>query len=331
MSINAIAHISRLRGGSQAQVMLADDGNKYVVKFLGNPQHDRVLANEYLACRLAQLIGLSVPEPLIIYVDERTIREQQITFTLAGRAVAPRPGPQFGSHLVTAELIFDFLPDTILGQIRTVAEFAGILAFDKWTGNADGRQVVFHKNAHQRKYTATWIDFGYCFNAGEWSFPDSPFRGTYARNEVYDHIASWDDFAPWLERIEEFSAAKLHEVADEVPCEWYGERSELESLLEQLLERCWIVRQLIEDFKASNRHPFPRWDKDAMAGPVQELAKSFATLRLNGESRARIIVLHMFTCESYENQHHLKTGRGSAARGPNYGSQRGHVHQRLAR
>jgi len=28
--------------------MLADDGNKYVVKFQGNPQNTRVLANEYL-------------------------------------------------------------------------------------------------------------------------------------------------------------------------------------------------------------------------------------------------------------------------------------------
>ncbi len=259
MSINAIAHISRLRGGSQAQVMLADDGNKYVVKFLGNPQHDRVLANEYLACRLAQLIGLSVPTPAIIHVDEQTIREQQITFTLAGCPVAPRPGLQFGSRLITAELIFDFLPRTMLGQIKNVAEFAGTLAFDKWTSNADGRQVVFHKNAHQRKYTAIWIDFGYCFNAGEWSFPDSPLRGAYARNEVYEHIASWDDFAPWLERIEEFSAAKLQDVADEVPCEWCGERSELENLLKQLIDRRGIVRRLIDDFRTSSRNPFPNW------------------------------------------------------------------------
>jgi hypothetical protein len=123
VSIRAVAHISRLRGGSQEQIMLADDLNKHVVKFLGNPQHDRVLANEYLACRLAQLIGLSVPEPVVIHVDERTIREQQITFALAGRAVAPRPGAQFASRLVTAELIFDFLPRTMLGQIRNVAEF----------------------------------------------------------------------------------------------------------------------------------------------------------------------------------------------------------------
>src|SRR5437867_10127460 len=63
------------------------------------------------------------------------------------------------------------------GNIKNMKEFAGILAFDKWTGNADGRQVVFHKRCSQRKYTAAFIDFGYCFNAAEWSFPDSPLRG----------------------------------------------------------------------------------------------------------------------------------------------------------
>src|SRR6266568_129261 len=67
------------------------------------------------------------------------------------------------------------------GNIKNMKEFAGILAFDKWTGNADGRQVVFHKKRSQRKYTAAFIDFGYCSNAGEWSFPDSPLRGAYAR------------------------------------------------------------------------------------------------------------------------------------------------------
>src|SRR5437660_9556426 len=75
------------------------------------------------------------------------------------------------------------------GNIKNMKEFAGILAFDKWTGNADGRQVVFHKKRSQRKYTAAFIDFGYCFNAGEWSFPDSSLRGAYARQEVYAHMA----------------------------------------------------------------------------------------------------------------------------------------------
>jgi len=157
---------------------------------MGNPQCTRVLANDYLACRMARTVGLSVPEPVIILVDEKTILEQQISFTLAGRAVAARPGLQFGSALVIGEVL-DWLPGTMLGRVRNLREFAGLLAFDKWTGNADGRQVVFHKEAHQRKYNAKFIDFGYCFNAGEWSFPDAPLRGVYGtRNSLILDTAS---------------------------------------------------------------------------------------------------------------------------------------------
>ena len=238
--------------------MLADDGRKFVTKFMGNPQCTRVLANDYLACRLARMVGLSVPEPVIILVDEKTILEQQITFTLVGRAVAAGPGPQFGSALVTGQVL-DWLPGTLLGRVRNLREFAGLLAFDKWTGNADGRQVVFHKNMRERKYTASFIDFGYCFNAGEWSFPDAPLRGVYGLNDVYEQIESWDDFDPWLSRIERFSERQLRGIADEIPCKWYGERAKLQRLLDCLLERRRIVRQLVEDFRTSSRNPFPNW------------------------------------------------------------------------
>jgi len=188
----------------------------------------------------------------------KTILQQQITFTLAGRAVAARPGVQFGSALVAGEAQ-DWLPETLLGRVRNLREFAGLLAFDKWTCNADGRQVVFHKEVRERKYTASFIDFGYCFNAGEWSFPDAPLRGVYGRNDVYEWIASWDDFEPWLSRIERFPARQLQCIAGEIPCEWYGERAELQRLLDRLLERRCIVRQLIEDFRTSSRNPFPNW------------------------------------------------------------------------
>ena len=32
MSLKAVTHISQVRGGSQARIMLADDGKKYVTK-----------------------------------------------------------------------------------------------------------------------------------------------------------------------------------------------------------------------------------------------------------------------------------------------------------
>ena len=49
-----------------------------------------------------------------------------------------------------------------------------------------------------------FIDQGYCFNAGEWDFPDSALRGVFARNFVYQHVCGWESFEPWLSRIENF-------------------------------------------------------------------------------------------------------------------------------
>ena len=39
--------------------------------------------------------------------------------------------------------VFDYLPMEMLGRVRNLEAFAGILAMDKWTGNADGRQAAF--------------------------------------------------------------------------------------------------------------------------------------------------------------------------------------------
>ena len=177
MSLKAVTHISQVRGGSQARIMLADDGRKYVTKLMGNPQCTRVLANDYLACRLARMIGLSVPEPVIILVDEETILEQQITFTLAGRAVAARPGLQFGSALVSGEVL-DWLPGTMLGRVRNLREFAGLLAFDKWTCNADGRQVVFHKEMRERKYERIVHRLWILLQCGRVEFPRRAAAGS---------------------------------------------------------------------------------------------------------------------------------------------------------
>ncbi len=64
--------------------------------------------------------------------------------------MVPTAGLHFGSRFIVDEEVHDWLPSSWIGNIKKVKEFAGILAFDKWTGNADGRQVVFHKKRSQR-------------------------------------------------------------------------------------------------------------------------------------------------------------------------------------
>src|SRR5262249_33193963 len=141
--------------------------------------------------------------------------------------------------------------------------FAGILAADKWTGNANGRQAAFWRRLRERKYTVSFIDQGYCFNAGDWTFPDYPLRGVYARNEVYANVRGWESFEPWLSRIEEMDEDILWAAAGEIPPDWYGgEWEALEKLVKTLIERRRCVRELITAFRMSPRRPFPNWEEN---------------------------------------------------------------------
>ena len=59
-------------------------------------------------------------------------------------------------------------------------------------------------------------NFGYCFNAAEWIFADSPLRGACARQEVYVEITSWKDFDAWLLWIETFRVSVLRNIAAQI-------------------------------------------------------------------------------------------------------------------
>jgi hypothetical protein len=248
--------------------MLCDDRNLWVVKFKNNPQHLRVLANELIATRMAESIGLSVPVAGIVDVSEALIEKSPGLCVDLGREGRKdcSSGLQFGSKFVGGMMpqqVVGSLIDEQLLNVRNLEQFAGILAFDKWTGNCDGRQAVYRRKARERGYSAVFIDHGHCFNMGEWNFPDAPLRGVFARNGVYSAVTGWDSFEPWLSRIEQFDAQVLWQIAEQVPPEWYGgDHLQLETLVETLLRRRCRVRELIGQFRRSNRVPFPQWKHD---------------------------------------------------------------------
>jgi hypothetical protein len=269
LAVLAVQAIRRMRGGAQSQLMLGADGKLWVVKFQNNPQHLRVLANEMIATRLAEAVGLTVPATDVVEVTEWLIANSAGMHVegLQGPARPYTAGLQFGSRFIGGLMpgqVVDFLPEQQLDEVRNLAEFAGMLALDKWTGNCNGRQAVFDRKPRERKYRATFIDQGFCFNAGEWTFPDSPLRGIYARNCVYAAVTGWSSFEPWLSRIESMEADALWNIADMVPPEWYGgDMNTMELLLQQMLRRRGRVRELIASFRDSNREPFPMWETKA--------------------------------------------------------------------
>jgi hypothetical protein len=264
MTTAAVKHVKRMRGGAQSHLMRCEDGHYYVVKFRNNPQHQRVLANEFLATNLARKIGLPVPVVQVVEVSSQLVAgTAALTVVLGSQQVACESGLQFGSLYAVDPAkgqVFDYLPPEALQQVRNLDTFAGILAFDKWTCNVDGRQVVFWRKLRQKKFSVAFIDQGYCFNAGEWTFTDFPLRGVFPRNEVYSGVTGWDSFEPWATRIEELDNQSVWEVASQIPPEWYGAAwNELERLVDELLRRRHSVRDLISAFRISPRRPFPEW------------------------------------------------------------------------
>ena len=266
--MQAVQHVRRMRGGAQGHLMRCSDGNFYVVKFRNNPQHMRVLVNEMLATRLAEGAVLPVPPTEVVEVEEWLVAHTpDLNIQLAGSTIPCQAGLQFGSRYVVHPLegqVFDYLPVEMLERVRNRECFAGILAIDKWTGNANGRQAAFWRRMQERKYTVAFIDQGYCFNAGEWTFPDYPMRGVYARNEVYVSVKGWESFEPWLSRIETMKADLIWAAAGDIPPEWYAsDWGALEQLVLSLLERRAMIRELITAFRMSPRRPFPEWKEEA--------------------------------------------------------------------
>jgi len=262
--VSAVQHLRPLRGGAQSHLLRASDGASYVTKFQNNPQHIRVLANEMLATNLGLALGLPMPRVEAIDVSDWLIEQtEDLRISLGGAKIPCRSGKQLGSLYVGCEspaMTLDYLPRELLQGVRNLSDFARVLVLDKWTCNSDGRQAIFWKPPRRQRYTATFIDQGYCFNAGEWSFPDCPLRGVYANNCVYEGVMGWGAFEPALSRAEEMDAHIIWGCAAEIPEEWYeGDRDGLNRLVEVLHHRRGAIRKLITEFQRSSRNPFPNW------------------------------------------------------------------------
>jgi hypothetical protein len=279
MPLTAVRHVRKMRGGAQAHLLEVDDGNWYVVKFRNNPQHRRILVNEALAATFLDYLKIATPETALIHVTPQFLdANPEVHLSFGTRQVPVEPGWQFGSRYPGDPgriAVYDFLPDALLPQVVNLADFRAILVFDKWTGNADGRQCVFYRAMVRREeqlartkadsggrpgFVARMIDHGFAFNGPNWDFPDSALQGLYARRLVYDSVRSLDDFQPWLDQTVHFPEEVMDQAWKRVPPDWVeGEEDALEQLLERLFQRRKRLPDLISACRQARTNPFPNW------------------------------------------------------------------------
>ena len=85
MPIQAVQHVRRMRGGAQSHLMRCADGHHYVVKFPNNPQHPRVLVNDWLGTRLRELILSFKNSPRNPFPNWREVRSVAPATSLRSR------------------------------------------------------------------------------------------------------------------------------------------------------------------------------------------------------------------------------------------------------
>jgi hypothetical protein len=276
MPTSARRLIRKMRGGAQAHLLEAADGHCYVVKFLSNPQHRRILTNEWISSVFLNYLGIASPAAEIIELSQEFLAANpDVHLQLGTHRQQPEPGWHFGSRFPgdpNRNVVYDFLPDLILDKVENHADFTGALAFDKWMGNADARQAVFFRarlkewipgsDAHALKmgFVAQMIDNGFVFDGPNWAFGDSAVQGLYFRRSVYGQVRGLADFEPWLSRIANFPEEVVDRAVKAIPPEWLaGDEDALNVLLARLLKRRARVADLIEASRRGLVDPFPAW------------------------------------------------------------------------
>src|SRR5258708_8834272 len=138
LRINATGLVRQMRGGAQAHLMECDDGKFYVIKFLNNPQHRRILVNELVASVFLNYLQIATPETAIVNLPAELLpANPDIYIQLGSRRLAVAPGPHFGSRYPgnpATVMVYDFVPDQLLGKVANLDQFLAVLAFDKWIG-----------------------------------------------------------------------------------------------------------------------------------------------------------------------------------------------------
>ncbi len=246
MPVDALRLVRKMRGGAQAHLLECADGHAYVVKFRNNPQHRRILANEWVSSVFLKYLGLSTPETAVINISHDFLEANPEVFIQTGKErLAVETGWHFGSRYpgeVARTVVYDFLPDALLPKVANIGELLGMLAFDKWMGNADSRQAIFFRakvaglgpvgEPEHVGFVAQMVDNGYVFEGPHWRFGESAIQGPILpAHGLRRREEAWTPSTPGYERIEHFPENVVDQALKSLPSTWLeGDEDAFEKL-----------------------------------------------------------------------------------------------------
>ena len=245
--------LRQMRGRSKGHLIKANDGNFYVAKFVGNPQGNRTLINEWIMGHLLQELQVATPPLVLLRLGDETE-----TCNLLPQISDSEPALKAGVHLgsrcpadPTRTTLFDFLPTALLHRVQNIKDFIRVLALDTLVNQKDNRQAVFVRDHPGRgaSFQVSFIDHGSAFGGVAWTFQNDVSEGLYYNRHVYSLLDCETTGETALENLNLVNQELLDETISRIPDEWLApeDDSALRGLTNQVLRRRSTVRVLFQE------------------------------------------------------------------------------------
>lgn len=201
-----------------------DDSSLAVFKYLGNPQGDTVLFNEYFSNSIANIIGLRIPEFGVALLDQNTTPHE------VGKSISGYIGVGFYSS---------FLQKTVpaskraLSHVLNIDDTCKMILVDAIVNNTDRYKSNVLVGFQKKDSYMYSIDFSHAFGGADWDsnslvIGDSSSPVFWRENcEFYETLlTAGADFSE--ERIKnevdniqsKVAMPILDEIIDRIPPEW---------------------------------------------------------------------------------------------------------------
>jgi hypothetical protein len=245
--LTALEHLgATARGVTSPQLFRADDGRVYVVKLQNNRLGPKVLANEWIATKLGEALGLCFPPGGVIKLEERVLNRSR---RLAAAQVAP--GRHFACRYLSGA---EYLCRHNVARAVNRSEMAGVMLLDHLAHNMD--RTLNRRNLLLRREADGWriyaIDNSHFFRRALWTEETlarlAP-RVRLNRHGVYGtllrHYLQPADFAPYLAQVQDWSDQFLAAVVAGVPAEWLPHAAEREAVVKFLKARRGMAAEIV--------------------------------------------------------------------------------------
>lgn len=241
--LKPILHLQQLpKGRSKPQLIRFNNGKEYVVKFINNKSGTRVLVNEYVAGKLAQLLSLPVVPFRVVYIAKKFINENPTLFEHNFQS-----GYQLASLYITDSAVLKkFLPLDQIYEIKISNrdKLAGIIAFDYWIGNYDrNRSNVLLKLLPNGEYHCYMIDHGHVFGKSSWTIetlkeiiPNMATSWRKVHSRFFSMLQGKEDIATHIDKIMKVPDQMIHQIVHSIPRDWDVSDQEKEALAEYLIQ-----------------------------------------------------------------------------------------------